>query len=317
MPMVSIIIPLHNSEAFIKDTIQSCLNQSYQNIEVLVVENGSTDQSFKIVQGIKDKRIHLFKIEKANASAARNFGLQKAKGEYIQFLDADDLMSVNKIALQLKTLEKKPKGWLASCAWAKFMKTIKEATIEEQAVWRIENPLEWLVVALTGGGMMIPGCWLLPRSLVEQTGGWDERLSLHDDGEFMCRVLLAAKGNIFVENTCVYYRQVEGSLSKSNQSLSAAQSALLVAQSYEKQLLKIKDNKRIREALARNYCRLIYEYYPRYSEIRGAAEKRLQQLGVSPLPLVGSTNFRILTKYLGFKVALRLSAFRRQLSNTY
>ena len=157
MPKVSIIIPLHNSEAFIAETIQSCLDQSYPDIEVIVVENGSTDHSYDTVKAMKDERIRLFKIETPNASAARNFGLQQADGDYIQFLDADDLMSPNKIALQIKALAAKPDGWLASCAWAKFRNHTGEAIIQPQKVWRIEAPMKRCVSAMSGGGLMIPG----------------------------------------------------------------------------------------------------------------------------------------------------------------
>lgn len=311
MPMVSIIIPLHNSEAFIKETIQSCLNQSYQNIEVIVVENGSTDHSFKIVQGIKGKHIHLYKIEKANAAKARNYGFRKSTGDYVMFLDADDVLEPHKITYQIKALQEKPQGWLASCAWAKFTHAVEEAAIEEQAVWRIENPLEWLVVALTGGGMMIPGCWLLPRSLVEQTGGWDERLTLHDDGEFMCRVLLASKGQVFVDHTMVYYRQVPQSLSRQNQSFTAAQSALRVVESYEQQLLAQENNAIVKQVLAAQYKRWLYEFYPHYPKLLIQAQTQLRKLNVKTPSPVGGPLFQTLSKYLGFQWALKFLALKR------
>ena len=123
----------------------------------------------------------------------------------------------NKIELQLKALSKKPKGWIACCAWAKFKTNTKEAVITPQKVWNIQNPIDWCLQSWMGEGMMIPGCWLIPKPIIDKAGLWDERLSLHDDGEFMCRVLLASKGNVFVENTVVYYRQQGNSLSKTAQ----------------------------------------------------------------------------------------------------
>lgn len=313
MVKVSIIIPLHNSEAFIKETIQSCLNQSYQNIEVIVVENGSTDHSFEIVQGIRDMRIRLYKIEKANASAARNFGLQKAKGEYIQFLDADDLMSQNKIAFQIEALEKKPNGWLASCPWAKFTNSIHNSKIYPQKVWFIEDPLGWCVSALKGGGMMMICSWLIPKNVIDQAGPWDEKLSLHDDGEFMCRVLLASNGNCYVENAIVYYREVNDSLSRQNTSIKAAKSALAVCQSYKNQLLKRQSDDMVRFALAYSYRQFIYEFYERYPDLCREAQQELKELKIKPLPLVGGKYFRKIAKWIGFNNALFLRSLAKKI----
>ena len=209
----------------------------------------------------------VFQISTPNAAAARNYGYQKATGAYIIFLDADDVMAPNKIELQLKALSKKPEGWIASCAWAKFKTNTKEAIITPQKVWNIQNPIDWCLQSWTGGGMMIPGCWLIPKTIIEKAGLWNENLSLHDDGEFMCRVLLASKGNVFVENTVVYYRQSATSLSRHNQSYKAAKSALLVYKSYQKEILKFQDSKLTRRLLARNFSKFIYEYYPAHARL--------------------------------------------------
>ena len=306
MTKVSIIIPLYNSEAYIAQTIDSCLAQTHDNIEIIVVENGSTDQGYQIVKSIDDKRLSVFQIPTPNAAAARNYGYHKAKGAYIVFLDADDVMASNKIELQLKALSKKPEGWVASCAWAKFKTNTKEAVIKPQKVWAIQNPIDWCLQSWMGGGMMIPGCWLLPKVVVEKAGLWDERLSLHDDGEFMCRVLLASKGNVFVENTVVYYRLVASSLSRQNQSYRAAKSALEVCESYRKQVLFVKDSPRVRQALAYNYRRFMYEFHPKHKDLLQQAKQSIQTLDVKNLPLIGGENFKKLTKIVGFYNALSL-----------
>ena len=312
MIKVSIITPLYNSEAYIAETIDSCLGQTHRDIEIIVVENGSTDQSFSIVNAIDDSRLSVYQIPKPNAAAARNYGYQKAKGTYIVFLDADDVMASNKIELQLKALSKKPKGWIACCAWAKFKTKTKEAIITPQEVWGIQNSVTWLVNSWNGGGMMIPGCWLIPKSIIDKAGLWDERLSLHDDGEFMCRVLLASKGNVFVENTVVYYRQQSSSLSRDYTSKKAAGSALLVYKSYKQQILKFQDSKLTRRALVRNFSRFIYEYYPAHAQLIKEAYYEINELGVKS-PLVGSTSFRLIQRILGFKLAIGLTSIKRNL----
>ena len=306
MTKVSIIIPLYNSEAYIAQTIDSCLAQTHDNIEIIVVENGSKDQGYQIVKSVDDKRLSVFQISTPNAAAARNYGYQKAKGAYIVFLDADDVMASNKIELQLKALSAKPEGWVASCAWAKFKTNTKEAVIKPQKVWAIQNPIDWCLQSWMGEGMMALGGWLIPKPIIEKAGLWDERLSLHDDGEFMCRVLLASKGNVFVENTVVYYRQLASSLSRQNQSYRAAKSALEVCESYRKQVLFVKDSPKVRQALAYNYRRFMYEFHPKQKDLLQQARQSIQTLDVKNLPLIGGENFKKLTKIVGFYNALSL-----------
>jgi len=312
MPKVSIIIPLHNAEDYISETLESCFNQTYKDIEVIVVENGSSDRGYALVKNLNDKRLQLFKIETPNAAAARNFGLSKAIGDYIMFLDADDVISDNKLEMQLNALIQKPNGYLSSCAWAKFDKETADSRIEPQPVWNIEDPIQWCMKSWKGGGMMIPGCWLIPKNIIDKSGDWDERLSLHDDGEFMCRVLLASKGNVFVDDTIVYYRQVSNSLSKQNKSLKAANSALEVCKSYEKNTRLINDSLEVRIALAYNYSRFIYEFYPHHMEFIEQAQTHIKTLGVTP-PIVGGHQFRKLAKCIGFYNAISFRELARKI----
>jgi len=312
MTKVSIIIPLYNSEAYIAQTIDSCLAQTHRDIEIIVVENGSTDQSYQVVKSIGDKRLSVFQISKPNAAAARNYGYHKSKGAYIVFLDADDVLAPNKIETQLVALSKKSKGWIASCPWGKFTNSIEQACFIQQDTWRIKDPVQWCVTSWNGGGMMIPGCWLIPKSIIEQAGFWNETLTLHDDGEFMCRVLLASKGNVFVENTVVYYRQQSSSLSRDHTSKKAAESALLVYKSYQQQILKFQDSKHTRQALVRNFSRFIYEYYPAHTQLIKEAYREIIELGVKP-PLVGSPSFKLIQRIVGFKLAIRLTSIKRNL----
>ena len=306
MKIVSIIIPLHNAEAYILETLKSCFEQIYTNIEVIVVENGSSDNSWEFLNTIADTRLQCYQIDIANASAARNFGYKKATGDYIMFLDADDIVSKTKIDKQLRVLENLEEGWIASCAWGKFTNTIEQASFIQQDTWRIKDPLQWCITSWNGGGMMIPGCWLIPKPIIEKAGLWNETLTLHDDGEFMCRVLLASQGNVFVENAWVYYRQVSNSLSRKNQSYKAAKSTLDVCESYRKHVLPSEDSPIVRQALAYNYRRFMYEFHPKHKDLLDLAKQSFQTLGVKNTPLIGGENFKKLSKIVGFYNALSL-----------
>lgn len=107
-PLVSIIMPTFNSERFLKETIESILNQTYTNWELLITDDGSTDNTIKLIKDYQafEKRIHLFTLsENSGAAIARNNGIKFSKGEYIAFLDSDDLWHPKKIEKQLHLME--------------------------------------------------------------------------------------------------------------------------------------------------------------------------------------------------------------------
>lgn len=108
MPKISIIIPAYNAELTIKCTIKSVQNQTYRDYELIIIDDGSTDQTTKIVGEIADDRLKLFSYQNAGVSVARNRGIQQATGEYIAFLDADDLWTRDKLEKQVAILETNP-----------------------------------------------------------------------------------------------------------------------------------------------------------------------------------------------------------------
>lgn len=99
-PEISVIIPTYNNAQFLKDSITSVKNQSYENIEIIVVNDGSTDHTEQVIADI-DVNLKYYVIDHSGAASARNFGVQKSSGEYIAFLDADDLWPQEKIQRQL------------------------------------------------------------------------------------------------------------------------------------------------------------------------------------------------------------------------
>jgi len=105
-PLVSVIIPLFNTENYILQTLHSVLGQSYRNIEILVVNDGSTDGSVaNINKFIKDKRLQVINKKNSGVSAARNTGIEHAKGEFLAFLDADDLFEKDNILEKVKAIK--------------------------------------------------------------------------------------------------------------------------------------------------------------------------------------------------------------------
>lgn len=101
-PLVSIIIPVYNSESYVKEAVTSALSQTYQHIEVVVVDDGSTDQSLSLVEQINDPRLRVFSQINQGACVARNRGIAEAKGEYVKFLDSDDVLYPDAVVIQME-----------------------------------------------------------------------------------------------------------------------------------------------------------------------------------------------------------------------
>jgi glycosyltransferase involved in cell wall biosynthesis len=303
-PYVSIIIPAYNAEEYISDTIESALTQTFSNVEVIVIDDGSTDGTKDIVGRFNDSRLRLLEADHRGAGAARNRGLRAAKGEYIQFLDSDDILSQDKIEAQLEVLMRSSdKKTIASCAWLKFEHNRDEVTLRQEEVWTVEDPIEWLICSLSGGGMMQPGAWLVHKDLIQAAGPWDESLSLHDDGEFFTRVLLQADRQIFVPGPRVYYRAMPGSLSR-RRSRAAVESAFRVCQSRDRHLLARRDDQCSRQAIATQYAQFMYEFSSSAPDLADAAYKEIKKLRAKPLNVIGGRNFRRLATATGLRTAL-------------
>lgn len=121
MASISIIVPLYNKAAYIEETIQSIISQTYPHWEIIIIDNGSTDGSLEIAQKIKDSRLRFFQSSKKGPGSARNYGLKLAQGDWIQFLDADDLLASDHIEQQLETAKKNPQADIVVSYWQEFV----------------------------------------------------------------------------------------------------------------------------------------------------------------------------------------------------
>src|SRR5580704_12519479 len=153
-PRVSIIVPCRNGAAWLGAAIESCLGQSWPNLQIIVVDNGSTDGSFDLAKRYEARAVIVLTCERAGASPARNVGLAHADGDLMQFLDADDLLDAEKIRWQVERLNGAPAASLASGAWARFARDPSEAVFAPEEVWRDLAPEEFLIASWLSGGMM-------------------------------------------------------------------------------------------------------------------------------------------------------------------
>jgi len=305
-PLVSILIPCYNAAPWLAETLASALEQTWENIEIIVVDDGSTDNSLLVAKKFESHRLKVISQPNRGASAARNRALQEAQGDFIQYLDADDLLANDKVERQIKLFEQVTPEYIASAEWARFYNSPTEANFIPQPVWNDMSAIDWLICSWEGGGMMHPAAWLLPRAIAQVVGSWNEDLSLNDDGEYFCRVILASKGVKFCSGAKSYYRSgISSSLSHKNSKsgLESAFESLKLCSTY---LLAVEDSLRTRQACASVFQRFIYSVYPEVPDLVQAAEAKIKFLGGSNLKPDGGLMFQLMTNTLGWKLARQL-----------
>ncbi|WP_026970204.1 glycosyltransferase family 2 protein [Algoriphagus terrigena] len=312
-PLVSIVIPVYNKGAFLRETLDSALGQTYPNIELVLVNDGSTDGSLGILEEYRSRfpdKIQSIHQANGGVSRATNVGISASKGDYIQFLDADDLLSPDKLANQLNLLEGKSEWTIASCEWVNFKDQVSQFSRLPYGVFQdFETGLDWLLHSWNKQEMMADSSWLTSRSLVDLAGPWNESLTINQDGEFFMRVLLRSEKVLFDTKSRAYYRSLGAGSVSSQKSYEAAQSLLESFVLYEKQVLDIEDSLRIRKALKRVFMKFIYDVYPLYPDLLQDARNLIKKLEVREQTLIGGPKFQQMSRLIGFENALRLKRF--------
>jgi len=307
-PLVSICIPAYNSGKYIGETIDSLLNQSYQNLEIIVVDDGSTDGTCNVLKRIQDQRLIYVTQENKGASAARNAAFRLSSGSFIKFMDADDLLNPACIERQVAKLLGK-EGSLASAKWGRFYKDDRsDFRLSPENVWKDLPGIDWLIESLlpTGANMMQPGIFLAPRDIVEKAGPWNENLSLIDDFEYMIRLISQCEEVLFCENAVLMYRSGNLQTLSGQTSPRHMVSAFNSLQLGVKRILEARNDARSRQACANTYKRWSYTFYPHHKVLYYQLEQEIEKLGGSDVPMPGSRLFRMLANYLGWKKAKRL-----------
>ena len=249
-PLVSILTPAYNAEPWIADTIASAVRQTWPNKEIIVVDDGSTDRTLSVASKFAKDGVTVVAQKNRGASAARNHAYSLCRGDYIQWLDADDLLAPDKISRQMEFAEsvKNPRLLLSS-EWGRFLYRTKRAEFVPTVLWQDLSPVEWLLRKLSLNVWMQPGSWLVSRELTEAVGPWDERLSFDDDGEYFCRVLLTSEGARFVRGAKTFYRASgPASLSSVDSSDRKLESAWLSIRLHIHYLRQLEDSERTRQA---------------------------------------------------------------------
>lgn len=214
--MVSIIVPTFNRSDFLEQTLISVKNQTFQNWECIVVDDGSTDDTASLVKEFSDndERFKYYLRDDDHpkgACGARNYGFIKSSGKYIQWLDDDDLLSENKLEFQVTRLEENnDRSYLTTCDWDVYWggKTFEaHNVITKDEVLQTEDFFESLVKKET---FVPPNAFLTPRKLAIQAGPWNTHLFINQDAEYFTRIFLVSDGLVNTPDCHVLYRIHDG-----------------------------------------------------------------------------------------------------------
>jgi glycosyltransferase involved in cell wall biosynthesis len=280
-PLVSILIPAFNAQHWLADTIRSAINQSWPRKEIIIVDDGSTDQTLTVARQFASKDVAVVTQENQGAASARNHALSLSQGGYIQWLDADDLLSREKITEQVEALRECPSNrTLLSSGWGYFAYRTDRAKFNATSLWCDLSPVEWLLRKMGENLHMQTATWLVARELTEAAGPWDTRLANDDDGEYFCRVLLASDGIRFVPRGKVYYRITTSNrvsyIGRSDKKKDAMFTSMRLHVNY---LRSLEDSDRVRKACLTYLQTWMIQFYPERPDIVEELVNLAKELG--------------------------------------
>jgi glycosyltransferase involved in cell wall biosynthesis len=280
-PLVSIIIPAYNAEEWLGETVQSALNQTWPRKEIIIINDGSRDRTVEVARRFASKTVTVVSTENRGLSAAVNYGYRMSQGDYIQELDADDVLAPDKIERQLATLEEGgSRRILFSCPWAYFYFRTRRARFVRNSLCQNLSPVEWLLRKMGQNLHMQNATWLVSRELAEAAGPWNEHLQYDQDGEYFARVLLASEGTRFVPETGIFYRIGPSSrVSYIGTSNLKKDSLFLSLKLHIHYLRSLEESERVRKACVSYLQNWYGTFYPERRDIAGELEALALQLG--------------------------------------
>jgi len=310
-PLVSILIPAYNSAAWIADTIRAAVNQTWPRKEIIVVDDGSRDNTLSVARTLESPQVKVVGQENQGASAARNRAYSLCQGDYIQWLDADDLMAPDKIEQQMRARrDEQDSRTLLASAWGTFAYRTSRAVFTPTSLWADLSPHEWMLRCLAENVYMQTTAWLVSRELCEKAGPWDTRLSLDDDGEYIFRVLLACERVKFVAESRAYYRRLfSGSLSRMDRSDKKWESQFLSIQLHIQYLLSVDSSQRARAACLQYLRDWTLFFYPERMDLFEKMRHMATELGGSLEPPRMPWKYHWIQKTFGWELAKRAQSF--------
>lgn len=313
----SVIIPCFNAEAFLDQTLQSCIDQGEVLGEVIVVDDGSTDGSHALAKRWEqqNKKIQVIHNPRKGGQAARNTGLEYARHPLIQWLDADDVLGAEKLNTAQAFHHANPNQLLA-CPWFSFRNEVSPQQLVSDVDWKQisanSSPEDWIARDVH----MALHCYTGSRNLFIKTGPWDETLAINQDGEYFTRVIAQSEGVHFTTDVAVHYRRGLSN-STSQFSPSKVQSLFQSIQSIQAVAFELESSLRMRQMMANRWQHFIYTAYPHSPELISAAKEKLKSL---PTPNISNPNAvsgfsKMISKTFGWKALTQARMLRSRFTS--
>lgn len=306
--LVSVIIPCYNAARWLRESIDSCLAQTFRPIEIIVVDDGSIDDSLAIIQSF-GAQIRFETGPNRGGNHARNRGFELSQGEYIQFLDADDYLLPGKIARQVRFLEETG----ADAVYGDWRHQYHEP---DGRVWQddvhISGDQEDVLGSLLAGWWVAPVGLLWRRKAVLASGGWDESLAAGQDRDFFQSVALAG-ADIRYQPGChsIYRRYGAVTVSTGNRQKWLDSHLKILQKTEEKLQTTGRWTPGYRQALAHSYFHLARNFFDRDPALHQHLYQRVLELDPHFSPQE-SALYNAVYAGLGFATAERLAGILRQ-----
>lgn len=308
-PLVSILIPAYNAGRWLRESVDSALAQTWENKEVIIVDDGSKDDTLQIARDYESRGVIVFTQQNQGAAAARNKAFSLSRGDYIQWLDADDMLAPDKVAAQMALVESGEctSRTLVGSAWGRFLFRYDKAEFEPTSLWCDHlTPAEWLIRKMGQNLHQQTGTWLVTRDLTDAAGPWNTQLLGDDDGEYFCRILLASDSVRFVRDAKVYYRAAgTSSLSYIGHSDRKVVAQWKSMQLHIQYLRSLEDTPRVHEACVRYLQNWQFFFHPERMDIVEEARILARSLGGDLRPPALSWKYSWIQAAFGDRVAKR------------
>jgi hypothetical protein len=287
--------------------VQSALAQTWPRTEIILVDDGSKDATLAVAKQFEAAGVKVLTQANQGAAATRNRLASLAQGDYLQWLDADDLLSPDKVALQMAEAEKNgDKQRLFSSGWAYFYFRPQKADFSPSRLWETLTPLEWLLRKWEHNLHMQTATWLVSRELTDAAGPWNTKLLGDDDGEYFFRVIRASRGLQFVPGGKLYYRISGASqlsyIGASNKKLEAQQHGMEMQIGY---LRGMADDARVRAACVTYLQTWLPHFFPARMDLVARMKQLAGELGGELHDPEISPKYVLIQKTLGWGAAQR------------
>jgi len=271
MPILSIVIPAYNAERTILETIASVQKQTFSDFELIVIDDGSSDQTLALLHSVADERLRIFSYKNGGVSVARNRGMSHASGEFIAFIDADDLWTPDKLELQLAALQQHPEAGVAY-SWTSYMEEQgKYFHTDEPITFEGNVHAELLVSNFLSSGSNP----LIRKQAIESVGEFDSTCAGCADWDYWLR-LAARWPFVVVPKHQILYRLSSSSMS-SNSEMMEKHHLIVIERAFKSATLELQPLKK--QSMANVYQFLAHLYLTRTPGATGAkqASRKLQE----------------------------------------